>query len=150
LGAPVVLELLQRCPRLLCLVTSRRRLNVAGERELVVAPLPTPRPSRDPDDLLRCESVQLFADRAQAVRSDFHVSAENADAVAEICSRLEGLPLALELAAAWAHLLTPRQMLPQLTHCLDFLVSSRRDGEERHRTLRAALDWSYRLLDPAA
>jgi predicted ATPase len=94
------------------------------------------------------ESVQLYIDRAQAVKPDFQVTNQNAAAVAELCNRLEGIPLALELAAARAQVLTPGQMLHQLAHRFEFLVSRRRDGAKRHQILHAALDWSYRLLPP--
>jgi tetratricopeptide (TPR) repeat protein len=94
------------------------------------------------------ESVQLYIDRAQAVKPDFQVTNQNAAAVAELCNRLEGIPLAIELAAARAQVLTPGQMLRQLAHRFDFLVSRRRDGAKRHQTLHAAMDWSYRLLPP--
>jgi hypothetical protein len=92
--------------------------------------------------------VQLFVDRARATRPDFQVTPRNAAAVARLCERLEGIPLALELAAARAQMLTPSQMLMQLEARFDFLVSRRRDIAPRHRTLRAALDWSYELLRP--
>src|SRR6185503_7909753 len=92
------------------------------------------------------ESVQLFVDRAQAVKPDFQVTNTNAPAVAELCDRLEGIPLAIELAAARAQVLTPQQMLNQLSRRFDLLVSRKRGVAERQRTLRAAVDWSYRLL----
>src|SRR5262249_54454260 len=91
---------------------------------------------------------QLFLDRAQASRPDFAVTPRNAAAVASLCERLEGMPLALELAAARAQMLTPSQMLTQLEARFDFLVSRRRDIAPRHRTLRAAMAWSYELLPP--
>src|SRR5262249_39660298 len=91
---------------------------------------------------------QLFIDRAQTVKPDFQVTNQNAAAVAALCHGLEGIPLAIELAAARALVLTPAQMLRQLAHRFDFLVSRRRDGVERHQTLRAAMDWSCRLLAP--
>jgi predicted ATPase len=87
-------------------------------------------------------------DRAQEVKPDFQVTAANSGALAALCTRLEGIPLALELAAARAQMLSPMQMLAQLDHRFDFLVSRRRDIAERQRTLRAAIDWSYRLLPP--
>jgi predicted ATPase/Flp pilus assembly protein TadD len=170
-GAEVVRTLLERVPSLMLLVTSRRLLGLSGEREFPVLPLPTP---TSPNPLLRKEgatmpsppyeggaqggwtpehltmydSVRLFIDRAQASRPDFQVTNRNAPAVAELCDRLEGIPLALELAAARAQVLTPAQMLAQLAHRFDFLVGRKRDTTERHRSLRAAMEWSYRLLSP--
>jgi predicted ATPase/DNA-binding SARP family transcriptional activator len=151
-GAVVVRELLERVPELHCLVTSRQLLDLAGEREFRVDPLPTPPLDGEgglrPEQLTVYESVRLFVDRAQAVRPDFQVTNSNAPAVAELCHRLEGIPLAIELAAARAKLLTPAQMLNQLARRFDFLVSRRRDLPGRHQTLRAAIDWSYQLLPP--
>lgn len=145
-GALLVKRLLERIPTLTCLVTSRQRLSLAGEQEFVVLPLPTPRRSDSPERLLQYASVKLFVDRAQAVRADFQVTAANASAIAALCDRLEGLPLALELAAARALVLTPDQMLARLEERFDFLVSRQRGASSRHRTLRGAIDWSYRLL----
>lgn len=147
-GAALVTTLLGRIRSLTCLVTSRQRLDLAGECEFPVGPLPAPIGEATPEQLIQNESVQLFLDRAQAVRPDFQVTRANAAAVAELCRRLEGIPLALELAAARAQVLTPAQMLRQLEHRLDFLVSRRRDTLTRHRTLRAAIDWGYQLLSP--
>lgn len=156
-GALVVRALIEQVPRLTCLVTSRQRLELAGEQEFVVLPLPTPGvpagslpalPVPGPDALLRFPSVQLFVDRAQAARPGFQLTPENAAAVAALCDRLEGLPLALELAAAWAEVLTPEQMLPRLEKRFELLVSQRRDRSARHRTLRAALESSFQLLSP--
>jgi predicted ATPase/DNA-binding SARP family transcriptional activator len=147
-GAPLVRALLERVSSLTCLVTSRQRLALAGEREFHVLPLPTPDEGDAPEQLIQCESVQLFLDRAQAVRPDFQVTAANASAVAAVCHRLEGMPLALVLAAARAQVLTPAQMLARLADRYDFLVSRQRDATARHRSLRAAIDWSYRLLSP--
>ena len=93
-------------------------------------------------------SVELLVDRAQAVRPDFQVTEGNAQAVSELCYRLDGIPLALELAAARAQVMTPAQMVAELEHRFDFLVSRKRDVEHRHQTLRAAMEWSYRLLSP--
>jgi predicted ATPase/DNA-binding SARP family transcriptional activator len=142
-GAPRVRSLLERVPSLTCLVTSRRPLAIEGEWEFPVLPLPVP---ADASDLLSYSSVQIFVDRVQAVCPDFRVTPENADVVAGICRRLEGIPLALELAAAWARMLTPAQIMGQLNERFDLLVSRRHDVVSRHRTLRAAIDWSYRLL----
>jgi len=147
-GAAAVRGLLDRAPSLTCLVTSRHCLDLRHERELVVSPLPIPAPDEALEELASCPSVRLFVDRAQAARPDFQVTSGNSQAVAELCERLEGIPLALELAAARAQVLTPSQMLSQLGHRLDFLVSRVRDVDERHRTLRAAMEWSYQLLAP--
>jgi predicted ATPase/DNA-binding SARP family transcriptional activator len=146
-AAPILVEWLEQIPSLSCLATSRQRLNIAAEHELVVQPLPTPTGQPTPERLVRYESVRLFVDRAQAVNPDFQVTVHNAAAIAELCNRLEGLPLALELAAARARALTPTQMLAQLQDRFAFLTSRRRDLPERHHTLRATIDWSYRLLD---
>jgi predicted ATPase len=145
-GALLVKMLLERIPALACLVTSRQRLSLAGEQELAVLPLPTPKRSDSPERLLQYASVKLFVDRAQAVRADFQVTAANAGAIAALCDQLEGLPLALELAAARVGVLTPQQMLTHVEKRFGFLVSRQRGAPSRHRTLRGAIDWSYQLL----
>jgi non-specific serine/threonine protein kinase len=147
-GAPIVRALLERVPSLRCLITSRQRLELSGEREFVVPPLSVPAGVDAPERLSMYESVQLFIDRAQAVKPDFQVTKQNAPAVAELCQRLEGIPLAIELAAARAQIVTPAQMLSQLSRRFEFLVSRRRDSAKRHQTLHAAIDWGYRLLSP--
>jgi predicted ATPase/DNA-binding SARP family transcriptional activator len=145
-GSAVVQTLLDRVPALKLLLTSRQRLNLAGERELEVPPLATPHGAAGPERLSLYDSVRLFVDRAQGVKPDFRITDYNAPAVAELCDRLEGIPLAIELAAARAQVLTPLQMLAQLQNRFDFLVNRQRGAEERHRTLRATLEWSDRLL----
>jgi predicted ATPase len=164
-GAAVVKALLERVASLTLLVTSRQRLNLEGEREFPVPPLPVPawsdgvgewwrdeKPplhhSSTPSLFLECPSVALFVDRAQAARPDFQLTERNAPAIAQLCCRLEGIPLAIELCAARALVMTSAQMLAQLEDRYAFLVSRKRDASERHRTLRAAVDWSYRLLSP--
>jgi predicted ATPase/DNA-binding SARP family transcriptional activator len=173
-GAPLVQSLLEQLPALTCLITSRQRLNLPGEQEFSVAPLPvpvdgqwsgtreaggvdgpvktgSPSPltiSHQPSTLMQCPSVRLFMDRAQAARPDFQVTRANAGAVAQLCARLEGLPLALELAAARAGVMTPEQMLGRLDERLNLLTTRQRGAAARHRSLRAALDWSYQLLSP--
>jgi predicted ATPase/uncharacterized protein HemY len=146
-GVPFLEALLEGAPGLTLLVTSRQRLNLAGEREFLVGPLPTPEGEPTPEELLRSESAQLFVDRAQEVRPDFQVTPRNAGAVAALCRRLEGIPLAIELAAARSQVLTPAQICARLSRRFELLVSRQR-GPERHRSLRAALDWSYALLAP--
>ncbi len=147
-GGQVVRALLERVPLLTCLVTSRQSLGLLAERESQLAPLATPNGPGTPERLTMFESVRLFVDRAQAVKPDFQVTNQNAPAVAELCDRLEGIPLAIELAAARASVLSPSQMLLQLENRFDFLVSRRRDATDRHRTLRAVMEWSYRSLPP--
>lgn len=147
-GAEVVKALLERAPGLGCVVTSRQRLLLAGECELPIPPLAAPRAESSPEELVRVPSVKLFLDRAQAVRPDFQVTSANAAAVAELCRRLDGIPLALELAAGRAAVLNPAQMVERLVHRFDLLVSRERDAPARHRTLRAAIDWSRELLTP--
>jgi predicted ATPase/class 3 adenylate cyclase len=149
-AAPLVKELLTAALRVKLLISSRALLRITGEREYPVPLMRIPDPHELPqlDQLVQYEAVQLFIDRAQAVKADFAVNEENAPAVAEVCCRLDGLPLAIELAAARVRLLTPQKMLAQLNNQLKFLTSSMRDLPERQKTLRAAIDWSYDLLAP--
>ncbi len=147
-GAELLQRLMDRVPSLQSMVTSRQTLNLPAEIEFGVSPLPTPNGADTPERLGQFASVQLFVDRAQAAKPDFRISSGNAPAVAEICDRLEGIPLAIELAAARALVLTPAQMLVQLGNRFEFLVSRRRGVAERQRTMRAAVDWSYKLLSP--
>jgi predicted ATPase/DNA-binding SARP family transcriptional activator len=130
------------------LVTSRVPLHLAGEFVYTVAPLEMPDDAEDVDRLLRCESVALFASRARSVRPDFAVTVGNAEPVAEICTALEGLPLAIELAASRAGVLSPAAMRQRLDDRLKLLKGGARDAPERQRTLRATIDWSYGLLEP--
>jgi len=149
-AAPFVKELLMTAPRLKALVTSRTPLRVAGEYEHRVPLLALPGAERrwTVDRLAGLESVQLFVERAQSVKADFALTPDNAPAIAETCQRLDGLPLAIELAAARVRLLPPQKMLDQLDDRLKFLTSSARDVPKRQQTLRAAIDWSYDLLTP--
>ena len=150
-ASPVVEELLTAAPKLRVLVTSRIVLSLRGEQEYVVPPLEPPDLDRLPDllTLRRFEAVQLFTDRARAVRPGFQVTEGNAPAVAEITARLDGLPLAIELAATRTKVLTPEQMLPRLQDSLSLLTSGGRTLPERQRTLRGAIAWSHDLLEPA-
>ncbi len=151
-GAPLVTELLGRCPRLQILVTSREPLHVRGERQVALSPLEVPDIARLPAGdaavatLAEVPAVVLFTTRARAVQPGFTLNADNAAAVAEICVHLDGLPLAIELAAARTALFTPEQMLPRLSDRLALLVDGARDLPPRQRTLRATLDWSHSLL----
>ena len=148
-GAPVVRTLLKRVESLQCLVSSRRTLRLAGEREFPVSPLPLPQQADMPEQLLQVESVQLFVDRAQAVRPDFQLTQSNGRDVAALCEALEGIPLAIELAAARAKSLSPAQMRERLAERFELLATRRMDKGARHRSLWAAIDWSYHLLPPA-
>jgi predicted ATPase/DNA-binding SARP family transcriptional activator len=145
-AAHVVASLLERVPRASCLVTSRRRLGIAGERLIELEPLPLPTAMGSLEELERAPSVQMFADRARAVRPGFAVDAQNAAATRELVRRLEGLPLALALAAGRAHVLSPEQILARLGPRFALLESRSAVVPERHRTLRAALEWSTDLL----
>jgi predicted ATPase/class 3 adenylate cyclase len=148
-GAPLVGELLSECPKLKVLATSRSVLRVYGEQEYPVPPLELPSPGRllPIDRLSQYEAVRLFIERAKAARPDFSVSDENAPAVAEICARLDGLPLAIELAAARIKLLPPGAMLERLGSRLKLLGGGARDLPERHQTLRGTIEWSHALLE---
>jgi predicted ATPase len=144
-------ELLARCPQLAMLATSRTVLGLRAEREYPVPPLPAPSdPATVPlEELVSWPAVALFVDRARAVRPGFALTEGNAAAVAEICRRLEGLPLAIELAAARTRLLDPAALLDRLAASLDVLGTGAVDLPARQRTLRATVDWSVGLLDDA-
>ncbi len=148
-AAPLVNELLGAAPRLKILATSRELLRVYGEREIPLAPLAIPplTPIPPPEELENYPAVQLFVERAQAVKPDLQVTAGNAEAIARICILLDGLPLALEMAAPRLKWETPAQLLGHLAQQLGTLTARPRDVESRQRTLRAALDWSYDLLE---
>jgi predicted ATPase/DNA-binding NarL/FixJ family response regulator len=147
-AAPVITNLLVACPHLKVLATSRTRLHLYGEHEMPVAPLGLPDAVDVPNvaRLREAPAVALFVERAEAVRPRFALTEENAAAVAEICARLDGLPLAIELAAARVRLLAPGAILERLDQRLDLLAEGPRDWPARHRTARALVDWSYDLL----
>jgi predicted ATPase/DNA-binding CsgD family transcriptional regulator len=148
-AAPLVAELLAAAPSLKALVTSREVLHVSGEHEFPVPPLaiPDPKQSVPLEVLSQYEAVALFFQRAQAVRPDFDLTDDNAAAVAKICVRLDGLPLAIELAAARSKLFAPQVLLDQLGDRLETLTGGMRELPERQRAMRATIDWSYDLLD---
>ena len=163
-GAPVVANLLRGAPRLTAIVTSRAPLRVSGEQEYPVPGLPAPRDVLALSELEKMnlpegdrrldaaaatqyEAVRLFIARAVAVRPDFHVTNDNAPAVAGIAARLHGMPLAIELAAARVKLLAPDAILERLEHQLGVLAAGSRDLPERQQTLRGAIAWSHELLD---
>lgn len=145
-AAPFVAELLAAAPRLCVLATSRAILRLSGEHEFVVPPLALPTPPFALGKLQRYAAVELFVERARAVRPGFAPSAADADVLAAICLRLEGLPLAIELAAARSKILDFPILLGQLQNRLTFLINGARDLPARQQTLRGAIAWSYDLL----
>ena len=149
--APDFGELLARCPGVTILATSRTVLGLRAEREYPVPPLALPAVTAvvRPDELAAAPAVALFVDRARAVRPDFALTEANAAAVAEICRRLEGLPLAIELAAARTRLLDPDALLHRLSASLDALGTGTADRPDRQHTLRATVEWSVGLLEEA-
>jgi predicted ATPase/class 3 adenylate cyclase len=148
-SASLLDALLSAAPGLKVLATSRTALRLYGEHEFSVPPLSLPDTGSLPpvEHLTRYEAVRLFLDRARAIRPDFSLTEENAPAVIEICSRLDGLPLAVELAAARIKLLSPQAMLSRLDNRLKLLTGGARNLPERQRTLRNAIAWSYEMLD---
>ncbi len=156
-AAPVVSHLLASCPQLTVLVTSRASLRLSGEHDFIVPPLGMPEGSEPAplEQIARSDAVRLYVDRARAAHSGFSLTDQNALAVAEICRRLDGLPLAIELAAARSKIFPPYALLGRLSgrgdddypsSSLRLLTGGRRDVPTRQRTLRRAIDWSYRLL----
>jgi len=149
-AAPLVVDLLAACPGLRVLVTSRARLHLSGEHIYLVPPLRTPDPERLPAlaDLAEIPAVALLVQRARAAGADVALDATTAPALATLCRRLDGLPLAIELAAPRLAVLSPETLVRRLTYRLDLLTGGARDLPERQQTLRATLEWSYALLSP--
>jgi predicted ATPase/DNA-binding CsgD family transcriptional regulator len=150
-GDPLVATLLGACPGLKVLATSRRRLSLSGEHEVPVPPLALPDPHQPQtiEQLAAVPAIQLFVARAQAAAPSFALTEANGQTVAEICQRLDGLPLAIELAAPRTRVLSPAGLLSRLTNRLQLLTGGPRDMPERLQTMRRAIGWSYDLLDPA-
>jgi predicted ATPase/Tfp pilus assembly protein PilF len=146
-AAPLVADLLAAAPRLAVLVTSRAALHLPGEARYEVPTLRLPEATDELALIADAESVALFMQRAAATRADFRLDADNAGVVAELCSRLDGLPLALELAGARVDLLSPAAILSRLGRRLDLLKTAEAGAPDRHSTLRAAIQWSHDLLD---
>ncbi|HTK94528.1 MAG TPA: protein kinase [Terriglobales bacterium] len=150
-AAPLIADLLSAGPKLRIVVTSQAPLHIYGEQEFPVPPLGVPdaRFKASPDALRKLPAVALFIERAQAVKRDFSLTPENLEAIAAICRRLDGLPLAIELAAARIKLLTPQAMRTRLDGCLSMLTGGARDLPARQQTLRGTVEWSYGLLSDA-
>ncbi|MBV9354739.1 MAG: AAA family ATPase [Chloroflexi bacterium] len=151
-AATVLADVLRETRALKLLVTSRACLRISGEQEFPVPPLAIPDESHigSAAEVTACESVQLFVERARSTQPSFAVTEKNAAIIAQIVRRLDGLPLAIELAAVRVKLLPPAAMLPRLEHSLGLLVTGTRDAPERQRTLRSTIAWSYGLLRPGA
>jgi predicted ATPase/DNA-binding CsgD family transcriptional regulator len=147
-AAPLVTDLLAACPHLKMLVTSRALLHVSGEHAFTVPPLALPEPERalSIGELTKCDAIRLFVTRAQEVKPSFAITGANASAVAGICQRLDGLPLAIELAAARTRALAPPALLAEMTSTLPLLTGGRRDAPDRLQTMQNAIAWSYDLL----
>ncbi|MBE0690815.1 MAG: hypothetical protein IH587_11915, partial [Anaerolineae bacterium] len=143
-AAPVVPALLAAAPRLKILVTSREALHVSGEQEYPVPPLSLPSDDAPLTSLAESEAVALFVQRLRMIQPDFELSDDSAPAIVQICKRLDGLPLAIELAAARCKLLSPQTLLTRLENSLDTLTGGPRDVPLRQQTLRATMEWSHR------
>lgn len=150
-AAPLLADLLKDAPHVRLLVTSRAVLHLSGEYEYPVPPLALPdvHALAPLDQIGAYPAVRLFEERARAIKHDFRLTAANAGPVLEVCRALDGLPLAIELAAARVKLLPPHALLPRLTNRLQILSATRLDHHPRHHTLRATIDWSYNLLEAA-
>jgi predicted ATPase/DNA-binding CsgD family transcriptional regulator len=148
-AAPAIAELLATCPRLKILVTSRAALHLSGEHEFPLPPLALPDGTSQlhMHELTQYASIALFLQRAMAIKPDFDVTTANLQTIAMICRRLDGLPLAIELAAARIKLLPPQALLQRLSHPLNVLTGGRQNAPERHQTLRNTIAWSYHLLN---
>lgn len=149
-AAPRIAALLAHAPHMQVLLTSRAPLHVSGEHEVLVPPLAVPDPQQRGElsvaTLAQVPAIALFVARAQAAKSTFALINENAHTVVQVCARLDGLPLAIELAASRVKLLSPQALLARLDERLTLLQGGVVDGDPKHHTLRATLDWSYALL----
>jgi len=145
-AGPMIERLLQDAVELRCLLTSRAPAGVEGEQEIALAPLPLPTDSLSLEILSACPGIALFVDRARLVRADFALSNQNAEDVVQLCRALDGLPLAIELAAARSRVMTPAEMRTQSKQILPLLVDVQGGKPARHRSLRSTVEWSYRLL----
>jgi len=144
--ADLVDGIVRACPGVRVLATSREGLNVAGEHMLGLASMEVPGEPAEPDAIARCDAAVLFVDRARSVKASFVLEESHAGAVGQVCRRLDGIPLAIELAAARIAMLTPSELAQRLDQRFRLLAGGQRGVVERHQTLRAAIDWSYELL----
>jgi predicted ATPase len=162
-AAPMLSELLQACPKLKLLVTARAPLHLHGEQRFLLHPLELPdlECTTDPEQVLNSPATRLFVERVQSLLPEFSLTSKNSEAIAAICTRLDGLPLAIELAAASIRLMSPQRLLERLMGATSLVPSGRgtvlqilkeqtRDGNAHHQTLRQAFEWSYDLLDTSA
>ena len=147
--ARLVSRIERECSGVVVLATSREGLAIDGEQILALPPLEAGQPGEDIERLIHADAISLFVERARQVKADFALSDSNSRAVVEICQRLDGVPLAIELAAARVMALSPAELLRRLDRRFQVLSGGRRGAIERHATLRAAIDWSYDLLDSA-
>jgi predicted ATPase/class 3 adenylate cyclase len=147
-AAPEIAALVSGCPELRIITTSRTLLRIEAERGYALSPLALPQQAtvESPESLMAFPGIALFVERAKVARSSFELTADNAPAVVAMCRRLDGLPLAIELAAARIRLLSPEALLQRLDHALDVLTTGQRDRPDRQQTLRATIDWSHSLL----
>jgi predicted ATPase len=146
--AQLVSDVARRAPQVSVLATSREGLGLAGERMVAVPSLGIPAAELGPDEVVHADAVRLFADRASAAHSGFALTRENAGAVGVLCRRLDGIPLAIELAAARARSMSPEDLVARLDQRFKLLTRGSRGARERQQTLRSTIDWSYDLLDP--
>jgi non-specific serine/threonine protein kinase len=147
-GAASLVQSLLTAPGVKVIATSREALNLAGERAFQVPPLPVPIGNISQVDMAGCPSVQLFIERAQGVNPSFQMSADNEESIGQIVRRLDGIPLAIELAASRVKLLQPAQIANRLDECFKFLTGGPADVLAHHQTLELAIDWSYDMLEP--
>lgn len=145
--ATLIDDIARHCPRVRFVVTSREPIGVGGERVVRVASLATPLPGASAEEAARTDSIVMLTERALAVRPDFTVTTENVAALTQICRRLDGIPLAIELAAARLRSLTPAEIAARLDQRFRLLTGGSRTAADRHQTLRRTIDWSYELLD---
>jgi predicted ATPase len=147
-AAYLVSRMLAAGPDVRVLATSREALRIDGEQVVTVPSLTLPEDSATPELVVATEAVRLFADRAHAIRSDFALTSENAESVGQLCRRLDGVPLAIELAAARVRSMAPKEIAERLDQRFRLLTGGARTAASRHQTLRAAIDWSYEALEP--